>query len=400
LPPTLADLEQRNLVRRCAKLGLYAAVLLGLIGGFIAWFGTQKNVTVVVEGKARHVRTMSATVAGTLRDANLSVGDHDVVAPSRQSRVHRGSVVQLRRGRLLELNVDGVSREVWTTYQTVDEALAHLGYGAAQPTEVSRSQRLPLTPTQISLVMPKQVTVVVNGKRQTVHTIALTVGGLLSDLSLSLSSYDKVSISLGTQPVDGLTVQVKLATLTVHTVVSKVPYHVVSKPNPDAYKGTTKVLKAGKAGVNRITYQYVYMDGKLIARHVVWIIAGAKPRTQVQTVGTKARASSGSGYSAVPVGEAQQIAKQLVTARGWDSTQFGCLVDLWDRESHWNVHAGNPVTGAYGIPQALPGSKMATAGPDWQNNATTQIKWGLGYIASRYGTPCNAWAHSQATGWY
>jgi uncharacterized protein YabE (DUF348 family) len=376
--------------------------LFGLIGGFIAWFGTQKNVTIVVEGKARHMRTMSATVAGTLRDAKLTVGDHDVVAPSPQSRVHSGSVVQLRRGRLLELNVDGVSREVWTTDQTVDQALAHLGYGAAQPTGVSRSQRLPLTPTQISLVMPKRVNLIVNGKLQTVQTTALTVRDLLSELSLSLSSYDKVSIPLGTQPVDGLNVQVELATLTVHTVISKVPYHVVSKPNPDAYKGTTKVLKAGKAGANRITYQYVYMDGKLVARQVVWVTAGAKPRTQVQSVGTKARPSSGggSGYSPVPAGEAQQIAKQLVTARGWDGTQFGCLVDLWNRESHWNVHAGNPVTGAYGIPQALPGSKMATAGPDWQNNATTQIKWGLGYIASRYGTPCAAWAHSQATGWY
>ena len=391
-------------MRRSAKLGLYAAVLLGLVGGFIAWFGTQKNVTVVVEGKARHVRTMSATVAGTLRDAELTVRDHDVVAPSPQSRVHSGSVVQLRRGRLLELNVDGVSREVWTTDQTVDEALVHLGYGAAQPTGVSRSQRLPLTPTQINLVMPKRVTVVVNGQRQTVQTTAPTVGAVLTAMSLSLSAYDKVSIPPSTQPVDGLTVRVTLATLTVHTVVSKIPYHVVTKPNPDAYKGTTKVLKAGKTGANRITYQYIYMDGKLIARHVVWVIAGSKPRTQIQSVGTKARPSSGSGGgsggSPVPVGEAQSIAKQLVTARGWDGTQFGCLVDLWNRESHWNVHAGNPVTGAYGIPQALPGSKMATAGPDWQNNATTQIKWGLGYIASRYGTPCGAWAHSQSTGWY
>ena len=388
-------------MRRSAKLGLYAAVLLGLVGGFIAWFGTQKNVTVVVEGEARHVRTMSAAAAGTLRDAELTVGSHDVVAPSPQSRVHTGSVVQLRRGRLLELNVDGVSREVWTTDQTVDEALVHLGYGAAQPTGVSRSQRLPLTPTQISLVMPKRVTVVVNGQRQTMQTTVPTVGALLSGMSLSLSAYDKISIPLSTQPVDGLTVRVKLVTLTVHTVISKVPYHVVSKPNPDAYKGTTKVLKAGKAGANRITYQYIYMDGKLVARHVAWVIAGAKPRTQIQSVGTKARPSSGSTCgSPVPAGEAQQIAKQLVTARGWDGTQFGCLVDLWNRESHWNVHAGNPVTGAYGIPQALPGSKMATAGPDWQNNATTQIKWGLGYIASRYGTPCNAWAHSQSTGWY
>jgi hypothetical protein len=102
----------------------------------------------------------------------------------------------------------------------------------------------------------------------------------------------------------------------------------------------------------------------------------------------------------VPAGEAQKIARSLLPGYGWSpSTQFGCLVNLWNKESGWNVHAANP-SGAYGIPQALPGSKMSTAGPDWQNNATTQIKWGLNYIKSRYSSPCGAWEHSQSTGWY
>ncbi|MHB1234730.1 MAG: aggregation-promoting factor C-terminal-like domain-containing protein, partial [Microbacteriaceae bacterium] len=89
----------------------------------------------------------------------------------------------------------------------------------------------------------------------------------------------------------------------------------------------------------------------------------------------------------------------MVLARGWDESQFSCLVALWPRESHWNVYASNS-SGAYGIPQALPGSKMAVYGADWATNPATQIAWGLGYVQSRYGTPCGAWAHSQATGWY
>jgi hypothetical protein len=108
----------------------------------------------------------------------------------------------------------------------------------------------------------------------------------------------------------------------------------------------------------------------------------------------------GGGGDAVPANEAQRIARSMLPSYGWSpGSQFSCLVSLWNRESGWNVHAANP-SGAYGIPQALPGSKMASAGPDWQNNATTQIKWGLGYIKSRYGTPCGAWGHSQSTGWY
>lgn len=102
----------------------------------------------------------------------------------------------------------------------------------------------------------------------------------------------------------------------------------------------------------------------------------------------------------VPAGEAQRIAKSLLPKYGFDpDTQFGCLVDLWNRESHWNVHAGSP-GGPYGIPQANPGSKMASAGSDWLNSASTQINWGLGYIKGRYSGPCGAWSHFQSAGWY
>src|SRR4051812_32244500 len=95
----------------------------------------------------------------------------------------------------------------------------------------------------------------------------------------------------------------------------------------------------------------------------------------------------------------QDIARALLATYGWSADQFGCLDSLWIRESHWNVHAANP-SGAYGIPQALPGSKMASAGSDWQDNAVTQIKWGLGYIADRYGSPRRARAHSEGPRWY
>ena len=84
----------------------------------------------------------------------------------------------------------------------------------------------------------------------------------------------------------------------------------------------------------------------------------------------------------------------MVADRGWNDAQFGCLVKLWTKESNWRWNADNPTSSAYGIPQALPGSKMASAGADWRTNPVTQITWGLGYIAARYGTPCSAWAHS------
>jgi hypothetical protein len=90
----------------------------------------------------------------------------------------------------------------------------------------------------------------------------------------------------------------------------------------------------------------------------------------------------------------------LLLAAGFGLDQMGCLDSLWTRESGWNERSSNSSSGAYGIPQALPGNKMATFGSDWQTNPVPQIKWGLSYITSRYSTPCGAWAHSQQYGWY
>jgi hypothetical protein len=94
------------------------------------------------------------------------------------------------------------------------------------------------------------------------------------------------------------------------------------------------------------------------------------------------------------------VAQAMLTKYGWGASQFGCLDRLWTRESKWSLTATNPTSGAYGIPQALPGTKMASAGPDWRHNPLTQISWGLSYIQARYGSPCGAWGHSQASGWY
>ena len=121
--------------------------------------------------------------------------------------------------------------------------------------------------------------------------------------------------------------------------------------------------------------------------------ATQQPATQQQTTAQQPAASA-------PSGSPQQIAEQMLSQFGWSSGQFSCLQPLWALESGWNVYASNPSSGAYGIPQALPGSKMASAGPDWQSDAATQIRWGLTYIQGTYGSPCAAWSHEEADGWY
>ena len=120
--------------------------------------------------------------------------------------------------------------------------------------------------------------------------------------------------------------------------------------------------------------------------------------------GSGGSGSGGSGGGAVVVDPAgaQAHARSVLPAYGWGDDQFSCLVSLWTGESDWRADALNPWSGAYGIPQSLPAEKMATAGADWLTNGNTQVDWGLAYIQSVYGTPCNAWNTWQARNphWY
>jgi hypothetical protein len=134
----------------------------------------------------------------------------------------------------------------------------------------------------------------------------------------------------------------------------------------------------------------------------------AKPQDQLWFNGTynasKPKPSSGPGCATgikPSPATAQCIAKELMPSYGWNvNAQFGCLQELWNQESSWRWDADNASSGAYGIPQSLPGDKMASVGADWRTNATTQMKWGMGYIKSRYSTPCGAEAHEKGYGWY
>jgi len=123
-------------------------------------------------------------------------------------------------------------------------------------------------------------------------------------------------------------------------------------------------------------------------------------QTTAQTPAATQPSQAASATVPAASGSPQQIAQAMLGSFGWSSGQFSCLDPLWAHESGWSVSAYNAGSGAYGIPQALPGSRMASAGPDWQTSAATQIKWGLEYIRDTYGSPCGAWDHEQATGWY
>ena len=174
--------------------------------------------------------------------------------------------------------------------------------------------------------------------------------------------------------------------------------------------GATGAALAGPAGPSAAPHAAAVPAGPVTAiGHTATGHAAASPvdhsglvsPASLVSLVSPAGAARGSTVLLAAARTPRQIAAAMLPSFRWSvSRQFKYLNWLWERESGWNKYAYNPYSGAYGIPQALPGSRMASAGPNWRSNAATQIRWGLRYIKARYGSPRRAWGHSQATGWY
>ncbi len=206
------------------------------------------------------------------------------------------------------------------------------------------------------------------------------------------------------EPVQGRHVRHPFS-LPVFAFFAAVAFFAVSfvNPNPPALaEPEYDTLSAAEIAGQQVTVAGEYDNSVARDEYTTSTIAPPEPEPEP----APAEETVNALYGVAPVvgtpdpGTAQAIARDMLAARGYGDDQYQCLYALWMKESGWNVYAQNPTSGAYGIPQSLPGNKMATAGADWQTNPATQITWGLGYIEGRYGTPCGAWGHSQANNWY
>ena len=181
----------------------------------------------------------------------------------------------------------------------------------------------------------------------------------------------------------------------------EIPFETITKEATEEGTKQNKIVQEGVNGIKEITYKVRYQNDTEIERIELSSKIIKEPIDKIIEIKT-VQVTSRSSERAVTgsVAEYQAYAQARCNDYGWSDYDFDCLVSLWNRESHWSVTALNRSSGAYGIPQALPGIKMASAGSDYLTNYKTQIDWGLGYISGRYGSPSNAWAHSESTGWY
>ena len=187
-----------------------------------------------------------------------------------------------------------------------------------------------------------------------------------------------------------------------HAAVEGVPSTLSAAVLVTAYDVRTDGAAAEIALLHAARLQTVHAAQKRAAQarrlHELHLARLAQLRAQAAQAAAE-RASRAEVRPVAP-GTVRALGRQMAAARGWTGEQWACLDSIWTHESNWRVDASNSNSGAYGIPQARPGSKMASAGSGWKTSAETQIAWGLAYIARTYGDPCSAWAFWQSHSWY
>lgn len=380
----------RRRLQRLAAQGVVVASLVVATGAFATM---HKSVTLDVDGELHDVSAYGRTVAEVLDYQGVAVGTDDLVEPALDDRARDGSTIVVRTSQDVMIEIDGELQTVSTTARTVGELLAHLGPRAeGAVTEVSRTQALGRDPIRVSTL--KTVHVAVDGAVLPITTAEPTVRGVLATAGIVLAEGDGTSAPLDAAAVDGMLVLVSRAAATSDTTTEVLPFETEEIEDPNLPQGHRVVVQSGRVGEAVTTYSVETLGGAEVSRTVLTRNVTTEPRNEIIKIGTMDVSVS------VDPGSARAVGRSLAAQRGWGDDQFSCLDKLWTKESNWRVDADNPSSSAYGIPQALPGSKMATVGADWRTNPVTQITWGLGYIEGRYGTPCSAWSHSVAKGWY
>jgi resuscitation-promoting factor RpfB len=294
-----AETGPAAVLRRPAMLVLQAVVLVALLAGTVAWTATGKTVSLAVDDQVSEVSFRGATVADVLEAAELEVGEHDSLVPSADTVVDDGDRVVLRRGRPLELTVDGEQRTVWVTALSVEEALEQLDLrqeGLA--VSASRSRGIPLEGLALDIRTPKDVVVAVDGEQLPVTSAAATVGDALAEAGVELGELDRVQPA-GEEPVTaGLTITVQRVRTEQTTAEVAVPFGTERRDDPNLAKGTTKELQAGKNGLARRTTVVTFVDGSVESREVVAEERLAEPVQRILAVGTKPVARTAATSSA------------------------------------------------------------------------------------------------------
>ncbi|WP_311199097.1 ubiquitin-like domain-containing protein [Janibacter hoylei] len=373
-------------IRRITQAGVVGALALGVSGVVVM----DKSVALSVDGETSTVHSFGGTVADVLDKQGIELGAHDVVTPSAETPVDDGQTIVVRYGRKLTLTVDGKEREYWTTATNVGDALKELGIRNSGDAvlSASRSKAIGRDGLDIEMSTPKDIKLVVGGKRTTATVTARTVQEALREAEVRFDSDDRIKPGAKTVVKDGMTIRVDEMDARSTQRTEAVPFRTIVKKDASLTVGTTKVEREGVAGERRSTYRDTVKNGKVVSSERTSSKITRQPVHKVVVEGTKAKpapkpaptstpksstpksSSSSSSSSSTPKSTSTPTSEptKSSSSSGLDTSRAA----MWDRiaqcesTGNWSINTGN---GYYGGLQFDSRTWLGSGGGDFAPRA-------------------------------
>ena len=355
---------------------------------------SSRLVTFYDEGEEHSILTKSRTVGEALDEVGLRIGDKDSVTPAVDSELNSSIVVvNIRRARPVTI-ADENGQRIRTVTAEIDATKIIESVGITlnprDEIEVEASANFMSSGgagQEISIRRAKTVNLSLYGQRLTLYTQADTLAEMLSEAGIGLADDDTTSLPLDQEISDGMSAQIWRNGIQTIEQEEEVAFETEIIKDSTKQVGYTEVQTAGQPGKKTVIYQVNMQSGVELSREKISEVITVPAVTQVEIHGTKVNLPPGSHTD-------------WMRMAGIPESDFGATNYIISRESGWRYNATNASSGAYGLPQALPGYKMRSAGEDWETNPITQLKWFYSYCTNRYGSVQEAYEFWLANHWY
>lgn len=352
----------------------------------------NKILTVFESGQKTSFKTNAKTVREALKAQKINFSKEDGVEPGLDEELTGAEYsINIYRAKPVVIEDGELKTKILTAAQTPRQIAEKAGLNVHNEDKLAFEESGNILEdgsiNTLKITRAKEISVDLFGKTESFRTQAKTVEDFLKEKKIVLGKDDGISIDLKTQIANGLNFRIWRNGKQTLTVEEPTDFQTETIQDANKDSGYKEIKEAGEKGTKSVTYEVEMQNGKEISRKKINETEIKAAKKQVVIVGTKTSLPAGSHTD-------------WMSAAGISASDQGSANAIISQESGWRVNATNRSSGAYGIPQALPGSKMASAGSDWQTNPITQLKWMNSYVVGRYGSWQNAYAHKKSKGWY
>ncbi len=356
-------------------------------------------VVLSIDAEKQIVPTRAENVDDLLKRLNIKLGPDDIINPALDTTIDKDNFyVKIYRARPVIVE-DGSNQKITYTAQPTPEAIVETAGVQVYPedklkvtpaTNVETEDLLREGIVAEKIVVDRATLINLNlyGIPLQIRTHADNIAELLAEKNVRLNEGDTLQPEASTTIVANIQIFVTRVGIHIASDDLVIPAPVEIREDPTLLAGTERVLQAGSNGRRVVTYELELRNGAEASRRVIQEVIASEPVRRIVVKGTKVIYSNPSANV--------ELGKQIAADMGW-TKEFSCIYTIFNRESKWNQLARNRSSGAYGIPQALPGSKM---GSGWESDPAVQIRWGIGYMVNRYGSPCKANNFLSVNNWY